>query len=58
MTGVLETIIVVAATKLVSMGIDYGIKKSKSTKNTLDDHIFEFLGQLTPFLKLIKFKRK
>lgn len=57
MTGVLETIIIVAATKIVSMGIDYGIKKSKSTHNTLDDKIFAVLGAIQPYLKLINIKK-
>ena len=58
MSGIAETLIIIAATKLINIGIDYGIKRSKSTKNTVDDYIFSTLGHLTPLLKFITFKRK
>lgn len=39
---------------VLKSAIDYGIKKSKSTKNTVDDFIFDTLGKI---VRVLKFKK-
>jgi len=56
MSGILETLAIIAITKAINIGIDYGIRKSKSTKNTVDDYIFAVLGAAKPFLKISNLK--
>lgn len=53
-----EYLITIAITWAIKTALDYGVKKSKSTKNTIDDLIFknaqEIFNKLNP---LRKFKR-